>query len=131
MLKLNRAIMDDIRGDVLLIDPAEGAVVLDVSFIHPAGNSVAAKAAKVVGSAAEAREKDKVEKYKERAQGGYKFVPLPLAHESYGRLGKQAMNYLHHLAESACGRRNKRDESMWMAQSRENSVRQVAKGIAC
>jgi len=115
MRKLNGAIMDDSRGDVLLIDASEGAVVLDVSFIHPAGDKVVAKAAKEVGSAAEVRENEKVAKYKERAQGGYKFVPL--AHESYGRLGKQAMSYLHHLAESACGDRNKRDVSMWMAQA--------------
>ena len=113
--------------NMLLIDASEGAVVLDVSFIHPAGGNVVAKAAKVVGSAAEEREKEKVKKYNKRAQGGYKFVSL--AHESYGRLGKQAMSYLHHLAESACGYKNKRDVSMWMAQSlREFSA---AKGIAC
>ena len=72
-----------------LIDAADGAVVSDLSFIHPAGDNNVAKAAKVVGNAAKVREKFFFENYKKRAQGGYEFVPL--AHQTFGRLGNQAM----------------------------------------
>ena len=85
------------RGDILVVLP-DGLTVCDVSVVHPAAASYAAQA-RVPGGAAAARDRLKITKYQTTDPNGYAFVPL--SHETYGRLGKPAMQLLNTLAIAA------------------------------
>jgi hypothetical protein len=88
----------DERGDIMLT-LEDGCTVADISVVHPACPTYRTVAANDDGAAAKAREKEKCTKYR-KAQGTlYKFVPL--ATESFGRMGPQALALLNALAESA------------------------------
>jgi hypothetical protein len=89
------------RGDILMVMP-DTLKVADVSVIHPAAASYALPASKTAGAAAEIREQSKKNKYAANAgENAFQFVPL--VHESYGRLGKDAMAFLGELANAAVG----------------------------
>jgi hypothetical protein len=85
------------RGDILVVLP-EGLTVCDVSVVHPAASSYAHQA-RVPGGAAAARDQLKITKYRTADPNGYAFTPL--SHETYGRLGKPAMQLLNTLATEA------------------------------
>jgi hypothetical protein len=87
----------DSRGDILLVLPS-GVTVADVSVIHPAASTYV-RAARTEGGAAAAREQAKRARYETADPGGYAFVPLVV--ETYGRLGKAAMELLNTLATTA------------------------------
>ena len=91
----------DSRGDLIAVLAA--LTTLDVSVAHPAcagtcSSSLSAlrRAAMCAGSAARTREKDKDKQYRDR---GFKDEFIPLAHESYGRLGPEATEVLNALGE--------------------------------
>ena len=85
------------RGDILVVLP-EGLTVCDVSVVHPAASTYVHKARFPGGAAAE-RDRVKTIKYHTADPNGYAFTPL--SHETYGRLGKPAMQLLNTLSIEA------------------------------
>jgi hypothetical protein len=92
----------DSRGDLLLVLPS-GLTVADVSVIHPAAATYV-QAAQAAGGAAALREQAKRARYETADPNGYAFVPLAV--ETYGRLGKAAMELLNTLASAATAQGN-------------------------
>jgi hypothetical protein len=86
------------RGDILLALRTALSVV-DVSIIHPAAATYVRGAAHTDGSAAAARDHAKRARYETDHPGGYAFKPFSV--ETYGRLGKPAMQLLNDLASAA------------------------------
>jgi hypothetical protein len=85
------------RGDMLVVLPDEGLVVTDMSVVHPAANSYFHRASHTAGAAASLRDASKFYKYGGGGQvAGGSFTPLSM--ESYGRLGRPAMQLLQTLA---------------------------------
>jgi hypothetical protein len=85
------------RGDMLVVLPDEGLVVTDVSVVHPAANSFFQRAAHGATATASARDAAKSRKYSGGGQvAGGSFTPLSM--ESYGRLGRPAMQLLQTMA---------------------------------
>ena len=82
------------RGDILWT--TEEITVGDVSVIHPAADSYVEAAAKTAGSAAKHRDATKRHRYELGDAAGYAFVPL--TSETFGRLGKPAMDVLNKVA---------------------------------
>ena len=62
----------------------------------------------------------RLNKYKDSVQGSYKVVLV--VHETYGRLGSHAMQYLNALAVSVVGPLNKRAKGRWI----ETSLRELS-----
>jgi hypothetical protein len=88
------------RGDILVVLPDKGLVVTVVSVVHPAANSFFKRAAHAAGEAASARKAVKFHKYGGGGQvAGDSFTPLSM--ESYGLLGRPAMQLLQTLAAAA------------------------------
>ena len=87
------------RGDILFA-LHHALTVADVSVIHPAAQTYARGAAAAAGSAAALRDRQKRTRYQQAFPGGYAFMPLSM--ESYGRMGKPAMELLNTLATQAC-----------------------------
>jgi hypothetical protein len=88
------------RGDMLVVLPDEGLVVTDVSVVHPAASSFFRQAAHTAGAAASLRDASKFCKYGGGGQvAGGSFTSLSM--ESYGRLGRPAMQLLQTLAAAA------------------------------
>jgi hypothetical protein len=87
------------RGDILLALP-NALTVADVSVIHPAAQSYVRGAAAAAGSAAALRDQQKRTRYEQSFPGGYAFTPLVV--ETYGRMGKPAMELLNTIATQAC-----------------------------
>jgi hypothetical protein len=85
------------RGDILLA-LNEGLTVVDVSFIHPAATTYV-RDAQTAGGAAARRDREKEARYRSADPTGYKFVPVSV--ETYGRLGKPALQLLTSLASAA------------------------------
>jgi hypothetical protein len=88
------------RGDVLFVSREDGRVtILDCVVTHPAAASYVSKAAREAGSAAEQAEKRKRQQIREFGEGSaFEFVPL--ACESYGRLGKEASLFISALGDT-------------------------------
>lgn len=86
------------RGDILLALPS-ALTVVDVSVIHPCARTYVAAASRKEGSAAALRDQQKLDKYETADPHGYAFVPLSI--ETYGRLGKPAMQLLNTLGDRA------------------------------
>ena len=86
------------RGDILLV-LRDGLTVADVSVVHPAAPTYVAAAAQTDGSAAAARDQLKRARYQSDDPAAYAFQPLSV--ETYGRLGKPAMQMLNTLASAA------------------------------
>jgi hypothetical protein len=88
------------RGDILYaLDSA--LTVADVSVVHPAAPTYRQAASRDAGAAAAHRDRSKREQYERADPQGYAFIPLSV--ESYGRLGKPAMELLNTLATKAGG----------------------------
>ena len=87
------------RGDVLaLLEHA--LTVLDAVVTHPGAATYVAAAARTAGSAARAAEREKVRSWlKVGRDSGYEFVPLAV--ETYGRMGVQASRFLSTLGDVA------------------------------
>ena len=85
------------RGDIIWT--MEEITIGDVSVIHPAAATYVAGAAKKEGSAAQVRDDQKTRRYKQSDMAGYMFKPLTV--ESYGRMGKPAMDVLNEFANAA------------------------------
>jgi nucleotide-binding universal stress UspA family protein len=86
------------RGDVLLVLP-DALTVTDISVVHPAAPTYVAGAAQTDGSAAAARDQLKRARYETEDPAAYAFTPFSV--ETYGRLGKPAMELLNTLATAA------------------------------
>ena len=86
------------RGDILFA-LHHALTVADVSVIHPAARTYARGAVAAAGSAAALRDHQKRRRYQQAYPGGYAFTPLSM--ESYGRMGKPAMELLSTLATQA------------------------------
>jgi hypothetical protein len=85
---------------MLVVLPDQGLVVTDVSVVHPAANSYFDRAAHTAGAAASLRDASKFYKYGGGGQvTGGSFTPLSM--ESYGRLGRPALQLLQTLASAA------------------------------
>lgn len=88
------------RGDIFAMIPGGRAVVLDCVVTHPAAASYVMDAAVTPGSAAEKAERRKQRSFQEFGEGSaYDFVPLAI--ESYGRLGLAASRFLSELGDIA------------------------------
>jgi hypothetical protein len=88
------------HSDMLVVLPDEGLVVTDVSVVHPAANSFFQRAARTAGATASLRDASKFRKYGGGGQvAGGSFTPLSM--ESYGRLGRPAMQLLQTLTAAA------------------------------
>ena len=85
------------RGDILLVLPG-GLTVADISVVHPCAPSFV-QLAQTEGGAAAARDQLKRTKYQSADPNGYAFSPL--SHETFGRMGKPAMELLNTLATTA------------------------------
>ena len=72
--------------------------VADISVVHPCAPSFV-QAAQTEGGAAAARDRRKRTKYQSADPNGYAFSPL--SHETFGRIGKPAMELLNTLATTA------------------------------
>jgi hypothetical protein len=108
----------DSRGDILLVLP-DMLTVADITVVHPCAATYV-RAAGVIGGAAKVREDAKRARYETAEPSGYAFVPL--AHESYGRLGKEAMQLLNALAEVASTNGRVEKDGFVMNALRELSV---------
>jgi hypothetical protein len=86
------------RGDILMALEA-GLAIVGVSGTHPPGVANWAAAARTDGAAADGRDREKRRAYSRLESNGYPFTPFSV--ESYGRLGKPAMDLLSKLGEEA------------------------------
>ena len=88
------------RGDILAILPGGRIVDLDCVITHPAAASYARGASRQAGFAAATAETNKRRAFEVFGDSaGYEF--LPLAGESFGRLGKDASRFFNDLGEVA------------------------------
>jgi hypothetical protein len=106
------------RGDILMVLP-DGLTVTDVSVIHPAAASYV-RAARVEGGAAASRDQVKRAQYSSADPNGYAFVPLSV--ETFGRLGKPAMELLNQLATTAASGGTARKDCFVIGALKELSV---------
>jgi hypothetical protein len=88
------------RGDILAVMPDGRIVVLDCVITHPAASSYVAAASAETGSAAAQAERRKRRDFATFGQGSA-FEFMPLAVESYGRLGRAASLFLSQLGDAA------------------------------
>ena len=86
------------RGDIL-VTTMEDMLNVDISVIHPAGQSIREQACKNGGAAAKYRERQKRRDHEKNGTPGYQFIPFSV--ESYGRLGEDADRLLKDMAERA------------------------------
>ena len=85
------------RGDICA-RVGTSILVLDVVITHPAASSYVGAASSTSGSAARRAEQDKRREFARMGDGGgYEFVPL--AAETYGRLGLSAARFLSGLGD--------------------------------
>lgn len=91
------------RGDILTFLPDGSVNVLDTVVTHPGNQSYVGRASRVDGHAAELAAADKWREYRAAAGsgggGGYTFIPLAM--ESFGRLGREAASFLSALGDIA------------------------------
>ena len=88
------------RGDILVVWPDGRVRVLDCVVTHPAAASYVRDAAQAPGSAAAKAETRKRRAFEEFGEGSA-FEFIPLAVESYGRLGSAAARFLSELGDLA------------------------------
>jgi hypothetical protein len=88
------------RGDILAVLPAGRVVVLDCVVTHPAAASHRRAAARAFGAAAAKAAQGKVTAFRSH-QGACDYEFVPLAVESYGRLGVDAARFLSQLGDIA------------------------------
>ena len=69
-------------------------------MVHPAASRYATNASARAGSAAAARDREKRSAYTSADPTGYHFVPFSV--ESYGHLGRPALEFLNAVTETAC-----------------------------
>ena len=93
------------RGDILAIMPDSRIVVLDYVVTHPAATSYVAEASRETGSAARKAERRKQRNF-EAFSDGSAFEFVPLAMESYGRMGLAASRFLSELGSIAAANGN-------------------------
>lgn len=96
------------RGDILVVWPDGGVRILDCVVTHPAAASYVRDAAEAGGSAAAKAEARKRADFAEVGEGSaFDFVPLAV--ESYGRMGVAASRFLSELGDlvEAAGRVSK------------------------
>lgn len=79
--------------------PDSNLCIGDVSVINPCASTYRWHSAREVGWAARRRDGDKRTAYRAHDPDAYDFVPL--SQESYGRLGRPAMEHLNMLADVA------------------------------
>ncbi len=116
------------RGDILVVMPDGRLIVADAVVTHPAGRADKARASRETGYAAAEAERAKWRDWNERGDGaGYEFVPL--ACESFGRMGRQAAGFLSQLGDVAAagGRVSK---SAFVRTAREELSCALARGNA-
>ena len=90
------------RGDLLVTLTEEGKqkyLVADVTVVHPISTTHLKGSAELAGAAAKEAEKRKLNKYKAAKSSTVEIVPL--AFESFGRWGEQALKFLRRLARTA------------------------------
>jgi hypothetical protein len=88
------------RGDILAVLPSGRVVVLDCVVTHPAAASYVRAAARITGSAAARAEAAKRREFAAH-QGAVGFEFVPLAVESFGRMGLAASRFLSDLGDVA------------------------------
>lgn len=89
------------RGDILTLMPDGRTVVLDTVVTHPSASTYVRRAAAETGFAAERAALEKHRNFKEIAGDGAGYQFVPLAMESYGRLGREAARFLGELGHVA------------------------------
>jgi hypothetical protein len=89
------------RADIECVWPrSEHITMLDCVITHPAAASYVRRASRTSGAAAEQQEDNKIREHADFSQSdAYEFVPLAM--ESYGRLGLKASRFLSALGDEA------------------------------
>ena len=77
-----------------------GMTIVDVYVIHPAASSCV-NVARTVGGAAAVRDASKMVRYESIGPNGHAFIPISV--ETFGRLGKPAMELINIAATAATG----------------------------
>lgn len=117
------------RGDILVVWPDGGVRILDCVITHPAAASYVRDAAEAGGSAAAKAEARKRADFAEVGEGSaFDFVPLAV--ESYGRMGVAASRFLSELGDlvEAAGRVSK---AAFVRTVRRELSCALCKGNAC
>ena len=89
------------RGDIFAILPDGSVTVLDAVVTHPCGRSCVALASQRDGHAAAKAAKRKEDSFQSAMGDGAGYTFVPLAMESFGRLGTAAMRFLGRLGDIA------------------------------
>ena len=89
------------RGDIFTILPDGAVTVLDAVVTHPCGRSCVGPASKRDGHAAAKAEQAKVRSFQGMVGDGAGYTFVPIAMESYGRLGVAASRFLSKLGDIA------------------------------
>jgi hypothetical protein len=115
------------RGDIFAVMADGRLVVADVVVIHAAAATYAARAAATTGAAAAIAERKKRDTFAAMGDGaGYDFVPL--ATESYGRLGKTALAFLSELGSTAASRNGRVPKSTFVSNALKHLSCALCKG---
>jgi hypothetical protein len=102
------------RGDIFAVMADGRLVVADVVIAHPSAASYVVAASRAAGEAAKIAERRKRSAFAAIGEGaGYDFVPL--AAESYGRLGATALAFLNDLGTMAASRNGRLSKSAFVA----------------
>ena len=88
------------RGDVL-VSTLEDCLNVDVVITHPASRTLRGRASRTPGAAARVAEENKRRSHAAGGTRGYRFVPFAI--ETYGRLGRAAVEVLGEWADAAAG----------------------------
>jgi hypothetical protein len=117
------------RGDILTVWPDGRVRIMDCVVTHPAAASYVRDAAETAGSAAAKAELRKRRAFEEFGEGSaYDFVPLAV--ESFGRLGSAASRFLSELGDLAAGEGNRVSKAAFVRGVRRELSCALCKGNA-
>jgi hypothetical protein len=117
------------RGDILTVWPDGRVRVMDCVVTHPAAASFVHDAAEVAGSAAAKAELRKQRAFDEFGEGSaYDFIPLAV--ESFGRMGSAASRFLSELGDLAAGEGNRVSKAAFVRGVRRELSCALCKGNA-
>ena len=117
------------RGDILTVWPDGRVRVMDCVVTHPVAASFVRDAAEVAGSAAAKAELRKQRAFEEFGEGSaYDFIPLAV--ESFGRMGSAASRFLSELGDLAAGGGNRVSKAAFVRGVRRELSCALCKGNA-
>jgi len=115
------------RGDIFAVMPDGRLVITDIVITHPSAPTYVGAASRAAGAAAKVAERTKRRAFEALGEGaGYDFVPLAM--ESYGRLGKTALAFLSDLGTAAASRNGRLSKSAFVASALKRLSCALCKG---